>query len=141
MNSTIYQGWVPLIGRLIVAGVFGMAVFFKFSGIVSTAAYITAAGIPFALPLAWAAAIFETLLVISFVTGIYFRQAALLAVPYILFLAFAFHGPSHFAANGDEFGFFVDHFTFAAALLFMAANGPGKWASRQGNTVKDVISA
>ena len=44
---------------------------------------------------------------------------------------FAFHGPSHWAANQDEFGFFVDHFTFLAGLLFAAAHGPGgKWVWR-----------
>jgi putative oxidoreductase len=30
------------------------------------------------------------------------------------------------AANKDEFGFFVDHFTFIAGLLFAAAYGPGQ---------------
>ena len=35
------------------------------------------------------------------------------------------HGPSHWAKNQDEFGFFVDHFTFLAGLLFAAVHGPG----------------
>ena len=52
-------------------------------------------------------------------------MAALLAVAYVLFLAFAFHGPSHWAGNQSEFGFFVDHFTFSAGLLFAAVHGPG----------------
>jgi putative oxidoreductase len=136
MKNNILETWVPLIGRLIIAGVFGMAVVFKYMGIGATAAYIAAAGLPFALPLAWAAAIFETLLIIAFVTGAYFRLAALLAIPYILFLGVVFHGPSHFAANPDEFGFFVDHFTFAAGLLFMLANGPGKWALHRFFTIQ-----
>jgi putative oxidoreductase len=44
----------------------------------------------------------------------------------VLFLAFAFHGPSHWAGNQAEFGFFVDHFTFLAGLLFAAVHGPGR---------------
>ena len=40
--------------------------------------------------------------------------------------AFAFHGPSHWEANQMEFGFFVDHFTFLAGLLFAAVHGPGE---------------
>jgi putative oxidoreductase len=36
-----------------------------------------------------------------------------------------FHGPSHWAGNQAEFGFFIDHFTFIAGLLFAAVHGPG----------------
>lgn len=115
-----------LIGRLIFAGVFAMAASFKFLGMHSTAAYIAAAGIPFPLPLAWVAALFETVLVIAFLTGLFFSEAAILATIYVLFLAFTFHGPSHWSKSPDEFGFFVDHFTFLAGLLFAAAYGPGK---------------
>lgn len=114
-----------LIGRLIFAGVFAMAAAFKFSGMQATAAFIAAAGIPFALPLAWIAAFFEVALVIAFLTGLFFSEAAVLAIVYVLFLGFAFHGPSHWAGNQDEFGFFVDHFTFVAGLLFAAVHGPG----------------
>jgi putative oxidoreductase len=67
-----------------------------------------------------------------------FSEAALLAAAYVLFLGFAFHGPSHWAGNQTEFGFFVDHFTFVAGLLFAAAHGPGQvlamkrgWITRQ----------
>ena len=83
------------------------------------------------LPLAYLAAIFETLLVIAFFTGAFFSEAALLAAVYVIFLAFAFHGPSHWQQNQAEFGFFVDHFTFLAGLLFAAVHGPEKWALRQ----------
>jgi uncharacterized membrane protein YphA (DoxX/SURF4 family) len=38
----------------------------------------------------------------------------------------SFHGPSTWAANQAEFGFFVDHFTFLAGLLYAAAHGPGR---------------
>src|SRR5690348_252923 len=115
-----------LAARLIFAGVFLMAAAFKFAGMAETAAYIAAAGFPFSLPLAWIAAIFELALVLAFLTGAYFSEAALLAAAYVLFLAFAFHGPSHWQGNQAEFGFFVDHFTFVAGLLFAAVHGPGE---------------
>lgn len=114
-----------LVARLIFAAVFLMAASFKFAGMAQTADYIAAAGFPFALPLAWIAALFEVALVITFLTGAYFSEAAVLAAAYVLFLAFAFHGPSHWQGNQDEFGFFVDHFTFIAGLLFAAVHGPG----------------
>ena len=72
------------------------------------------------------AAIFECVLIFCFLTGAFFSEACLVAGLYVIFLAFAFHGPSHWAGNQAEFGFFVDHFTFLAGLLFAAANGPGR---------------
>src|SRR4051794_22271674 len=102
-----------------------MAMAFKFAGMNATAGYIAAAGFPFPLLLAWIAAFFELALVLAFLTGIYFSEAAILAAAYVLFLAFAFHGPSHWTGNQLEFGAFIDHFTFIAGLLFAAVHGPG----------------
>jgi uncharacterized membrane protein YphA (DoxX/SURF4 family) len=90
-----------------------------------TADYIAAAGFPFSLILAWVAAILEVILALCFLSGAYFSEAAIVAAIYVVFLGFAFHGPSHWSANQAEFGFFVDHFTFLAGLLFAACYGPG----------------
>ena len=122
-----------LVARIIFAAIFALAAFFKFAGMADTAAYIAAAGFPFPLVLAWLAAIFEVLLVIAFLTGAFFSEAALLAGIYVIFLAFAFHGPSHWKADSPlEFGAFIDHFTFLAGLLFAAVHGPGDVAIRRG---------
>ena len=115
-----------LAARLIFAAVFTMAASFKFAGMQATADYIAAAGFPLPLFLAWVAAIFEVLLVLGFLTGAFFSEAALLAGAYVIFLAFAFHGPSHWQGNQAEFGFFIDHFTFLAGLLFAATHGAGE---------------
>jgi putative oxidoreductase len=115
-----------LVARLIFAGVFLMAVIFKFADIGATAGYIAAAGFPFPLFLAWCAALLEVVLFLCLLTGAFFSWAALVAAAYVLFLAFAFHGPSHWAGNQAEFGFFIDHFTFIAGLLFAAMHGPGR---------------
>ena len=114
-----------LIARLIFAGVFAMAASFKFMGMDATAAEIAAAGFPIPLVLAWAAAIFEVLLVLGFLTGAFFTETCIAAIVYVLFLAFSFHGPNRWGGNMMEFGFFVDHFTFTAGLLFAAVHGPG----------------
>jgi len=130
------SGWrtaAILVARLIFAALFLMAAFFKFADMAGTAAYIAAAGFPMALPLAWIAAVFEVALALGFLTGAWFTETALLAALYVLFLAFAFHGPSHWEGNQTEFGFFIDHFTFIAGLLFAAAHGPGdRLAVRRG---------
>jgi putative oxidoreductase len=130
MNATEkHPPWTTaavLIGRLIFIAVFAMALSFKLMNIDGTASFIAAAGFPASTLLAWLAALFELALIVCFATGAYFSEAALAAAAYVLFLAFAFHGPSHWTANQDEFGFFVDHFTFMAGLLFAAAFGPGR---------------
>src|SRR5262249_2822452 len=123
------SGWASaaaLVGRLIFAAVFIMAVSFKLMDINATANFIATAGFPFPTVLAWLAAAFELALIACFLTRAFFAEASLLAAAYVLFLGFAFHGPSHWAQNQDEFGFFVDHFTFVAGLLFAAAHGPGR---------------
>ena len=122
-------GWAAaavLVARLIFAALFIMAVSFKLMDINTTAAQIAAAGFPAAQILAWLAVVFELALVASFVTGLYFSPAALLAAAYVVFLGVAFHGPDRWQANQNEFGFFVDHFTFMAGLLYAAAHGPGR---------------
>ena len=116
-----------IIARLIFAGVFFMSAAFKFwlMGMDATAAQIAGAGYPYPLLLAWLAAFFETALGIGFLTGLYFSETAVISAIYILFLGVTFHGPAKWAGNPMEFGFFVDHFTFIAGLLFAAVHGPG----------------
>ena len=117
-----------LVARLIFGFVFAMAAAFKFAlmGIDATATEIAGAGFPVPHLLAWVAAFFEAGLAIAFLTGLFFSEAAIVAIAYVLFLAFSFHGPDRWAANPMEFGFFVDHFTFVAGLLFAAVHGPGE---------------
>ncbi|WP_205586510.1 MULTISPECIES: DoxX family protein [unclassified Rhizobium] len=124
-TQSTWQTAAILIARLIFAAVFLMAVSFKFMDMSATAGYIAAAGFPLPLFLAWCAAALEALLVIAFLTGAFFTPAAIIAALYVIFLGFSFHGPSHWAGNQAEFGFFVDHFTFVAGLLFAAVHGPG----------------
>ena len=120
-----------IVARIIFSFVFFMAAGFKFAYIGATAGYITAAGFPMATFLTWIAAFFEIALALAFISGAFFTEASLLAAIYVIFLAFAFHGPSHWQQNQAEFGFFIDHFTFLAGLLFAAVHGPERWALKQ----------
>ncbi|MBY5555502.1 DoxX family protein [Rhizobium leguminosarum] len=117
-----------IVARIIFSFVFFMAAGFKFADIGATAGYIAAAGFPMATFLTWVAAFFEIALALAFISGAFFTEASLLAAIYVIFLAFAFHGPSHWQQNQAEFGFFIDHFTFLAGLLFAAVHGPERWA-------------
>src|SRR2546423_15547894 len=123
--TSSYAAGTILVARWIFVLVFAMALAFKLADIHATAAYIGAVGFPVPLLLAWLAALFEALVVLCLATGVMFRQAAIAAGAYVVFLAFAFHGPSKWSGNQAEFGFFVDHWTFLAGLLYAAVHGPG----------------
>jgi len=114
-----------IVARLIFGIAFLMAASFKFAGMEGTAQFIASIGFPMPLFFAWLAAFFELALALALFTGAFFSEAAALAAAYVLFLAFAFHGPATWESNQMEFGFFVDHFTFLAGLLFAAVHGPG----------------
>jgi putative oxidoreductase len=117
-----------LIARLIFGGTFLLAAVMKFTGMAATAGAIAGIGFPFPLFFAWVAAFFELGLVLAFVTGAFFTEAAILAAAYVLFLGFAFYGPSSWAGDPMHFGFFVNHIVFIAGLIFAAVHGPGRLA-------------
>lgn len=115
-----------LVARLIFGGAFLMAACFKFADVGATADYIASINFPASLFFAWVAAFFEVGLALAFFTGAFLSEAAVVSVAYVLFLAQAFHGPARWEESPMEFGFFVDHFTFIAGLLFAAVHGPGE---------------
>src|SRR5207245_4430042 len=120
-----------LVGRLIFAALVIMAVSFKLMDINATATAIATAGFPAPHVLAWVAAVFELALIVCFLTGAYFSEAALLAAAYVVFLAFGFHWPLHLAANQAEFGSFIDRFMFGSVLLFAVENGTVRVLTRK----------
>lgn len=110
-----------------------MAAYIKFTGIDTTAGYITSVGIPYGVLCAWLAAFLETAIGLAFITGACFREAALVAVAYIIFLTAVFHGPSTWI-DQTGIGLFIDHLTLIAGLIFMVAHGPGEmWVMKKWN--------
>jgi uncharacterized membrane protein YphA (DoxX/SURF4 family) len=132
-TEATWKSAVALVARIVLALIFAMGAFFKFADIGMTAGYIGSVGFPFPLFFAWAAAIFETLVVIAFLTGLYMSEAALLSALYVVVLAFLFHmsGWGQDEIGQLKFGAFVSHFPFAAGLLFAAAYGPGRFGMRK----------
>ena len=116
-----------IVGRLLFAFAFAQAAAFKlmFVGIDETAAQIAAVGFPVPTLLAWLAAIFEVALAIALLTGLFFREAALTAAAYVLFLGFVFYGPGKWSADLMAYGMFINHLVFIAGLFFAAVHGPG----------------
>lgn len=115
-----------LIARLIFSGAFLVAMVMKLAGMENTAAAIASIGFPAPLFLAWVSAFFELGLVLAFLMGAFFTEAAVLAAAYVLFLGFAFYGPATWPGNPMQMGLFINHLTFVAGLLFAAVHGPGR---------------
>ena len=138
-------GWAKaavLIARLTLALVFLMAFAFKVMSVSATAGFIAAAGFPFPTLLTLLAAAFELALVLSLLTGAYYSEMMLLGAVYVVFLAFAFHGPSHWTDDkGLEFGSFISHFPFAAGMLFAAAHGPGRLLALRHGLLSGAMAA
>jgi putative oxidoreductase len=114
-----------LIARLIFAPSSSWRLSFKFFDMPSTAAYIAAAGFPFPLFLAWIAAFFELALALAFLTGLSFRAGVAAGRDLCHIPRLRLPRPRPLERNQAEFGFFIDHFTFLAGLLFAAVHGPG----------------
>lgn len=114
--------------RLLFAFAFAQAAAFKFFfiGIDATAAQIAAVGFPVPTLLAWLAAFFETALAIAFLSGLFFREAAIVAAAYVLFLGFVFYGPGKWGGDLMAYGMFINHLVFIAGLFFAAVHGPGE---------------
>src|SRR5438046_10114378 len=84
-TETNGAGWATaaiLVGRLVFAALFIMAVSFKLMDISVTAGGIATAGFPLPTLLAWLAGVFELAIVACFPTGAYFLGGALLAGAY-----------------------------------------------------------
>jgi len=122
-----WPDWAALIGRIVLALVFLMALAGKVMMFEMTAGFIASAGFPFPSLLTVLAALLELAIGLALLTGAYFSEMMLLGAVYVVFLAFAFHGPAHWTDSKQlEFGAFVSHFPFAAGMLFAAAHGPGR---------------
>ena len=127
-----------LVARLLFAFAFAQAAAFKFVfvGIDATAAQIAAVGFPFPTLLAWLAAFFEVALAIALLTGLFFREAAVVAAAYVLFLGFVFYGPGKWSGDLMAYGMFINHLVFIAGLLFAAVHGPGSTLAIQRSLIR-----
>ena len=97
MNETTNRpAWATaaiLIGRLVFTAMFLMAVSAKLMNINGTAGQIAAAGFPLSGILVWLVVVFELAVIAGFLTGAYFRAAALLAAVYVVFSRSDFMDP------------------------------------------------
>lgn len=114
-----------LIARVLVGGMFVFAGVGKVTGIDATAGTIGDAGLPLAMLLAWLVALFEIIAGVALVVGYRFKDAALALAVFTIVVSFIFHGPNAWD-QAPQMLFFMKNMGVVAALLYMAAYGPGK---------------
>ena len=120
-----------LLARILVGGMFLFAGVTKVMGIDTTASMIDGAGLPLAMLLAWVVAVFEIVAGAALIVGYRFKDAALALAIFTILASFVFHGPSTWE-QAPQMLFFMKNMGIVAALLYMAAYGPGKgWVMKK----------
>jgi putative oxidoreductase len=133
LNHTIWTTHALLLARVLMGALFVVSGIQKFQGIDGVAGYITSAGLPAAVALAWFAAVVEVVLGAMIILGIYFRSATLFLAVFVLIISFPFHGPNAWAQDPMQQVMFLKNMAIVAGLLFMMAHGAGNtWKLKLG---------
>lgn len=117
---------VLLVARILLAAIFIIAGAFKLSGGVEGMAglsgWVASKGIPLALPLTWAAAIFEVVAGVLILVGYKTRLVSYAIAAFCVFTAVVFHND---LANQNDFNAFFKNFAIAGGYLALSVAGAG----------------
>jgi putative oxidoreductase len=126
LNHAIWNTHALLLARIVFGGYFVYSGITKVTGgIDGTAGYITSAGLPAAMALAWVAVLIEVGCGAMIVLGKYFKEATLVLAAFIFIISFIFHGPNSWSPENMQQIMFFKNMCMVAGLLFMAAHGAG----------------
>lgn len=130
MNTTIsvYRAWAPVVGRVLIAGIFIMAATMKIPGTASFAGevgYTTQYGVPFASLAVILALIFELGCGLALLAGYRTRLAAFVLALLTALFALVFHSK---LSDPSQMGQFVMHLGLIGGLLYISAFGAPRYA-------------
>ena len=115
----VINGFIALVGRILLASIFLISGFGKLTDIAGTTAYMASAGLPSSL--AWPAAIFETVAGLAIILGVFTRLFALLLALFCLMTALLFH--SNLSDPMQAANFWKNVALAGGFLVLMAYNG------------------
>lgn len=115
----VINGFIALVGRILLAAIFLISGIGKMTDIAGTTAYMASAGLPSSL--VWPAAIFEVIAALAIILGIFTRLFALLLALFCLMTALLFH--NDFADPIQAANFWKDIALAGGFLVLMAYNG------------------
>lgn len=120
MNLSWTNAYAPLVGRILMGGMFLMAGITKAMDLSGTAIYISSATLPYPMVLAVAAMLLEILCGIALIIGYQAKLAAALLALFTIVVTLAFHL--------DQQALFIKNLAILAGLLYMMTFGAGKYA-------------
>ncbi len=115
----------PLLGRLLLSGIFFYSGYQKFAATGRAASSIAGRGLPYATAGAYAAGAFELTAGLLLALGLRARAAALAAFAYLVVVSWLFHW--HPAVRGDHAQMLqlLKNAGIAGGMLLLASHGPG----------------
>jgi putative oxidoreductase len=117
----------PLVGRVLIALIFVLSGFSKFTDTAGTAGYIASKGLPIASVLAVVAGVVEIAGAASVIVGFKTRWGALLLAAYLIPVTLIFHNPAGLEGMAAQMAKveFMKNLAIFGGLLAIAALGPG----------------
>jgi putative oxidoreductase len=115
----------PLLGRVLLCGIFFYSGYHKFAATGRAASSIAGRGLPFATAGAYAAGAFELAVALLLALGFKARAAALAAFGYLVVVSLLFHW--HPALRGDHAQMLqlLKNAAIGGGMLLLASHGPG----------------
>lgn len=113
---------LTLVARILLAAIFIIFGFFKFSNIGGLAGYIGSVGLPLPTILAWLTAIFEVVAGVCVLIGFQTRLASWALAAFCIVSAIIFH--NNFG-DQTQMTMFMKNIAMAGGYMLLALNGPG----------------
>ena len=123
-QSRAYENWAPVLGRVLMGGLFLFAATMKIPGTATFAMEVgmtAAAGVPFASVAVTLALILEVVGGLALILGWKTRFFAFLLTLFVALLTVLFH--MNFGADPMAVGMFVNHLGLLAGLLYISVYG------------------
>ena len=117
--------YAPLVGRVLIGGMFLLAGVQKALGLSGTAAYIESVGLPLPMLLGVLAMLVEILAGLGLLVGYKTRYSALVLAVFTLLATFFFHMDF---SQQVQIGFFTKNLAIVGGLLYMATFGAGAYS-------------
>jgi putative oxidoreductase len=117
-----------LVGRILVAVLFLIAAYLKFTGLGGTTGYFTKLGVPAPSLVAPLVAAFELAVGVLLLVGFHARCAALASAIFVVIAALLAHTN---VADGNQLNHLLKNLAIAGGCLALFVSGPGAWSVDQ----------
>lgn len=114
------HGWRKALIRILLAAVFLYAGYTKLTNIAGTAGYITSAGLPYAVFLAWASGLLELIAGVLIAVGYWKRYAAWALIIFVILATYFFHLKGALSGDGLQITMTLKNLAIIGGLLMLS---------------------